>query len=240
MTSHHTAGTLDPGIHTSTSLFTEELFGHLPRADQRRWAHAYLQGLLTTRGKKSMRRLAATVSQSRTASQSLQQFINASPWEWDPARQELTRWIERRTDVRAWTIGCAVLPKRGDHSVGVHRRFVTSAGRVVNCQVGLGLFLATGRGEIPVDWHLLLRGPWCEDPELRQRARIPEETGKVPLWLQLGDMVASLGAHTSLAPAPLVADVSEYTDSAALARALDGREFVITVPGSLPVLPEGH
>ncbi|MGW7595457.1 transposase, partial [Streptomyces rubiginosohelvolus] len=55
----------------SLPAFARGLFDHLPRADQRRWAHIYLEGLLNTPGKKSVRRIAETVSGSPTASQSL-------------------------------------------------------------------------------------------------------------------------------------------------------------------------
>ncbi|GAA1144896.1 hypothetical protein F4556_002863 [Kitasatospora gansuensis] len=243
MTAHHTSGTLTPSVHSgsfSTYAFTEELFDQLPRADQRRWAHTYLEGLLTTAGKKSVRRMAAAVSGSRTASQSLQQFVNASPWEWSPIRRELIRWVEQYTTPRAWTIACAVLPKRGDHSVGVHRRFVPAAGRAVNCQIGVGLFLSTGHGELPVDWRLLLPGAWSEQPELRQRARVPEEAPHGPIWAHARDLVEELARHTGAASVPVIADMGECTEVAALIRGLGDRDFVIAVPGSLQVVPGGH
>lgn len=80
------------------------LFGHLHRSDQQRWGHVYLQGLLRTDGKKTVRRMAAVVTGSEAASTSLHQFVNASPWEWAPARGELARWAARSLPVRAWTL----------------------------------------------------------------------------------------------------------------------------------------
>lgn len=50
----------------SVSRVADDLFGHLPRADQRRWAEAYLRALLTTPGRKSIRRLADAISNSPT------------------------------------------------------------------------------------------------------------------------------------------------------------------------------
>ncbi|MET7619237.1 transposase [Streptomyces sp. NPDC005408] len=233
-------------VHSPTSVdvervitFADDLFAHLHRADQRRWAHTYLLGLLTVQGKKSVRRLAAAVTNSPTASQSLHQFINASPWAWQPARRELTRWVEQRLQPRAWTIGTAVLPKRGEHSCGVHRRFVPSLGRVVNCQVGIGLFLSDGRQEIPVDWRLLIPGQWS-DHQLRRRAKIPDRVQPFPIWAHVLDLVDSQADRTSLAPVPLVANLRECQETGRLIRGLRqrGRDFVIAVPGSLPVLPE--
>ncbi|MEU3773170.1 transposase [Streptomyces sp. NPDC032472] len=228
-------------MDTALDGYTERLFGHLPRADQRRWAQAYLQGLLTTPGKKSVRRLAASVSASPTASQSLQQFINASPWDWDQARLELLHWVEERHPVHAWTIGQAVLPKRGEHSVGVHRRFDPAAGRTVNGQFGLGLFLSLGATSVPVDWRLMLPEAWTDDPGQRRRARItPGIAHRAPEALVL-ELVESIAAHTSAAHAPVVADLSRLTGAAALLGALArrGHDFLVSVPPTLTVRAAG-
>ncbi|MYV77712.1 transposase [Streptomyces sp. SID1046] len=223
---------------TALADFTERLFGHLPRADQRRWARVYLQGLLTTPGKKSVRRLAASVTESPTASQSLQQFINASPWDWNPARTELLRWVEERHPVRAWTIGQVCFPKRGEHSVGVHRRFDPVAGRIVNCQLGFCLFLSLDDGmSVPVDWRLALPEAWVTDPVLRRRARIsPEAVHQAPEALVL-ELVDSIAARTSSAHPPVVADLSRLAGAAALIGVLGrrGHDFLVSVPPTLAV-----
>ncbi|MFG2979585.1 IS701 family transposase [Streptomyces sp. NPDC048331] len=222
---------------TALADFTERLFGHLPRADQRRWARVYLQGLLTTPGKKSVRRLAASVTESPTASQSLQQFINASPWDWDPARTELLRWVEERHSVRAWTIGQVCFPKRGEHSVGVHRRFDPVAGRMVNCQLGFCLFLSLDGMSVPVDWRLALPEAWVADPVLRRRARIsPRAVHQAPEALVL-ELVDSIAARTSSARPPVVADLSRLGSAAALIGVLGrrGQDFLVSVPPTLAV-----
>lgn len=231
-----------PSSPPTVASFAEELFAHLPRADQRRWAESYLHGLLVTPGKKSMRRLAAAVSSSPTACQSLQQFVNASPWDWGPARHELTRWIENRRTAQAWTIAPAVLPKRGDHSVGVHRRFVPALGRTVNCQLGLGLFHSAAGEHLPSDWRLLLPDQWTDDPELRDRARIPAPVRHRPLWADALDLVATTAARSSVTPVPVVMDMSELPNAPRLAAGLStqGREFVIAVQENMNVISGSH
>lgn len=226
----------------SMPAFTERVFEGLPRMDQRRWAQMYVQSLLTTPGKKSVRRLAAAVSDSPTASQSLHQFVNASPWDWTPVRSELARWAEQEATPRAWLLDLAVLRKRGEHSCGVHRRFVPSTGRSVTCQVGVGGFLATGEGAVPVDWRLLLPGSWTKDPERRQRTRIPEDAGQRSLEQHALDVVDTLAGATRSAPVPVVADLGESAGAARLVRGLSqrGRDFVVAVPGSLQVLAGRH
>src|SRR5690349_2280923 len=97
----------------------QRLFAHLPRADQRRRADVYVKGLLTTPGKKTLRRIAASVTPSPTAPQSLQQFVNDSGWPWRPVRAELATWITEHTAAHAWTLSPVVIPKRGALSAGV-------------------------------------------------------------------------------------------------------------------------
>ncbi|MFF8458493.1 IS701 family transposase [Streptomyces albidoflavus] len=228
---------------TSISAYAETVFGHLRRADQRRWAAAYVRGLLTTPGRKSARRLAAQLRAGATGAQSLHQFANASPWDWTPARHELLHLTERRTQVRAWTIGVAVLPKRGNHSCGVHQHFVRSSGRTVNCQVGIGLFLSSDTAHIPADWRLQLPEKWLDDDELRARTRIPEDVRhRSPAGHAL-HLVDSLTAVSGRAQVPVVADTSHHpTSGALLATELTarGRDSVIAVPHGLRVVPEGQ
>ncbi|WP_367318525.1 IS701 family transposase [Streptomyces sp. HUAS ZL42] len=221
----------------SLPAFARRLFEHLPRADQRRWAHIYLEGLLTAPGKKSVRRIAAAASESPTAAQSLQKFVNTSPWDWMPVREKLTRWVEQQLPLRAMVIDQAILRKRGQHSCGVHRRYLASTGRSVTCQVGVGAFLASDDAALPVDWSLLLPRVWTADPLRRARARIPDEARAWPFAthvLELADPGAT-GARSRL---PVVADLDSSSGaSVAIGRlALKEREFVIAVPGNLKIV----
>lgn len=229
---------------TSLPVFAERIFGCLPRADQRRWAHAYVQGLLTTPGKKSVRRLAEAVSDSPAASQSLHQFVNASPWDWNPVRAELSRLVERHTTPLAWVVDQAVLRKRGAHSCGVHRRFLPATGRSVTCQVGIGLFLASEESTVPVDWRLLLPGSWTKDPERRTRTRVPADVGPRPAEQHALDLVDSLCEVTRTAPLPVVCDLDPVTlpGVSALVQGLArrGRDFVVPVPDNLQVMVGRH
>ncbi|AWK12614.1 transcriptional regulator [Streptomyces spongiicola] len=229
---------------TSLPVFAERIFECLPRADQRRWAQAYVQSLLTTSGKKSVRRLAAAISSSPATSQSLHQFVNASPWDWMPVRAELTRWAEQQMTPRAWVLGQAVLRKRGEHSCGVHRRFLPSTGRSVTCQLGVGVFLSSYDQALPVDWRLLLPGSWTRDPGRRVRTRIPDGVGPRSVEQHALDLVDALTAASRTAPLPVVADLEAVggTSAEALVRglALRGRDFAVAVPDTLQVAVGRH
>ncbi|WP_078970291.1 transposase [Streptomyces natalensis] len=221
----------------SLGNFTSQIFRHLTRVDQHRLAKMYLAALLATPGKKSIRRLADTVSASPATAQSMRQFVNLSPWDWNPVLRELTTWAERHGSVPAWTIGRALLPKRGEQTVGVHRYFDPVSGRTLNCQVGLGLFLRVGTTHVPVEWRLLLPQPWADNRQLRQRARIPDTEYYRPLWAHALSLVDALAERT--APAPLVADMRDDPHVRPLIRALAqrGHHLVIAVPQHLEILP---
>lgn len=248
---HDAAPGAAPGAPDALHAFVAEIFERLPRADQRRWAHLYTRGLLMTPGRKTVRRLAASVSDSATAAQALHQFVNASPWDWEPVRARLADWVVRRSGPRALLLGTAVLPKRGDRSCGVHRRFVPQEGRTVNCQVGIGAFLAADRATVPVDWRLLLPGAWSADPQVRDRARVPEnaagtQDSGAAQALDLVDGVerslpgSGTGTDTEPDGVPVVADLVGFADTTALAAGLVARRrrFVVAVPGDLVVVPD--
>lgn len=231
------------GPHGSTFFgrFAADLFRQLPRADQRRWAEVYLQGLLTTPGKKTVRRMAAEVTDSATAAQALHQFINASPWEWEPIQTELMSWVERQTRPRAWTIAPVVLPKRGAQSCGVHRRFIPQTGRTVNCQIGIGAFLSSDTGDLPVAWNMLLPGEWS-DAARRRRARIPGPARAASPAEGVLELLNSLAPRRSDESIPVVADLVGYLDTCALIHGLveRGHDFVIAVPDNLQLQPGSH
>ncbi len=222
--------------------FTETIFSSLKRADQRRWAQAYVEALLTTPGKKSVRRLAETVSTSATAVQSLRQLVSLSPWDWGAVLCALTRWADQYGPAPVCAIGRAVLPKRGENSVGVHRYFDHSSGRTLNGQLGLGAFMCFGPVQVPVDWRLHLPAPWAEDEQLRRRARIPDNMPYRPIWAQVLQLVDTLGARTASMSSTVVANLSSVPDLSLLAHGLGrrGRNFVLAVPPNLPVLPAGE
>ncbi|MCX5055505.1 transposase [Streptomyces sp. NBC_00201] len=214
----------------------QRLFAHLPRADQRRWAGVYLKGLLATQGKKSLRRIAASVTPSPTAAQSLQQFVNDSAWRWRPVRAELARWVAEHTAAHAWTLSPVVIPKRGELSAGVHRRFVPAFGRTVNCQLAVGAFLSGDLGDLSVDWRLYLPRRWTEDAALRHQARIPEPTGHATaadLCLALADQLPRITPEMP----PVVVHTDGHIDAVVVIEGLGARglDWVVGVPDSLPL-----
>ncbi|MER5732495.1 transposase [Streptomyces sp. NPDC002138] len=227
----------------TADLLARRLFHCLPRTDQRRWAGAYLSGLLGTPGKKSVRNMARSTAALGAASQSLHQVVNASTWDWNPVRRELAAWCGEQAGVRALRMVPVVIPKRGQCSAGVHRRFDPAGGRTLSCQLALGLFLVTDLGSVPVDWRLCLPGRWSEDDELCERARIPaaaRTAPAAPAGLGLDQAAEAAAAHAVAAGVPVVAEAATEApaDAVRLIAGLAGRSlgFAVSVPPGTPVL----
>jgi hypothetical protein len=137
----------------------------------------------------------------------------------------------------------------------VSRQFLPALGRTINCQVGLGLFLASRDAGIPVNWRLRLSGRWDEDELLRKRAHIPTEEVSQPVWRYALDMLDEARDEWEMPNVPVVMDVTR-TDGNALATALQNRgmPFMLKVDEAFevrgiqqprgmaaePVLPVGH
>lgn len=192
--------------------FLDDIFTPLHRAEQRRWARAYLRGLLRATGKKTLRRIAHTESLPATAAQGLHQFINASPWAWEPVRRRLAQGIAAHTTPYAWTVAELVIPKRGEHSVGVHRQIDTATGLTVNCQRAVGLFLAADTGCFPVAWSLVLDDGWARDRLRRRRARIPDAETARPVRAYVLDHAADVVEQPRLPGLPWVLDLTRCED----------------------------
>ena len=65
--------------------FAEEMFEPMARKDQRRWGEVYLRGLMLDGKRKSIEPMAASLEDGDE--QCLQQFVNQSPWDWQPVRR---------------------------------------------------------------------------------------------------------------------------------------------------------
>lgn len=221
--------------------FVREMFGSLSRTDQRRWAETYLRGLLLGGGTKELRKITQEIL-TESGTQSIQQFINQSPWDWVPVRSRLGSYVDESVRKHAWIAKTVVIPKRGQHSVGVEKRFVPEQGRVLNCQVGVGLFAATDFVSVPVDWRIALSRRWVDDEVRRVKARIPHAERPKSQWAYVLEMLDEMWLDWRLAPAPLGMDMRmERNIWPAVDELLARRvEFVLEIGGSVNALAGPH
>lgn len=145
--------------HRSDELdaFQAALLDSLPRSDQRRHGRLYIEGLLATEGRKTIRKIALSIADD-AAVQRLHHFIRHSTWDWMPVRRVLAAQVDGAIRPAAWVARPMVVPKSGRASIGVARRFIAPLSRELNCQLAFGLWLASEAAAVPVDWNLVLDG----------------------------------------------------------------------------------
>lgn len=230
----HTRSTT-PGNPALTEL-CHAIFDPLPRSDQRRWASVYVKGLVTVPGRKSIRRIAAQVD-GRSAEQSLQQFVNQSPWDWAPVRQALARTVEAVATPCAWVVDGVEFPKHGASSVGVAVQYVPAARRAVNCQLAMATWLVGEAGSVPVNWRLMLPRCWDGDPDRRRKAHVPDREVHRPEWEHVLCSVDEMIEAWDLEPQPVVADRRHDRDVDPLVRGLEQRGlcFALRITDRTPI-----
>ena len=157
----------------------------------------------------------------------VQQFLADSPW--DPA--VVVRAVAERVvpaiDVEAWVLDDTGFPKDGKHSPGVKRQYSGTLGKIGNCQIGVSVHAVGSRGTVPLGWALYLPEDWCEDPERRRKAKIPDEV-VFKTKPELGVELVERAAGWEIAQAPVLGDCA-YGENTELRERLDaaGREYVL-------------
>ncbi|MFI1940711.1 IS701 family transposase [Streptomyces purpureus] len=193
------------------------LFARFPRRDQRVKAGQYLRGLLTAQGRKSIRNIAAQIG-GPAAEQSLHHFISSSTWDWRPMRAALAGYVEQNSCPQAWVVRSMPIPKAGEHSVGVDRRFDPERGQVFRGQQAFGVWLASEELSVPVNWRLFLPDPWVKDRTRRDRAEVPEEAGEETLEECAVAAALDTAAWQDITRKPLLVDIRGGAARAALCR----------------------
>src|ERR671911_627485 len=170
-------------LRDELTAFLDDLTGDLGRADRRRWAVAYVRGLLLDGDRKSAgamaQRLAAIDRPARDYEQGLQQFLTDSPWADRPVRDRLARWAAGRAGrgERFVVVDDTGFPKKGRHSVGVAPQYSGSIGAVGNCQVAVTVQLAAAGAVVCLDAELYLPESWAADPDRCAAAGVPDGVG---------------------------------------------------------------
>jgi hypothetical protein len=206
------------------SPLCKDMFATFARSDQRRWGEIYVRGLLTTSGRKSVRNICDQLVGKR-AEQGLQQFVNQSPWEDGPVRRTLAQRLAQVIEPQAWVVKEMVFPKNGASSVGVARQFAQSAGRMLNCQLGIAVFLAGPGGTCPVNWRLLLPRSWDDDPVRRRLAHLPDDERYQPRWQHVLDAIDEMTVDWGLDAVPVLGDLGREPHVEAVLRGLEQRRI---------------
>src|SRR5918994_1523350 len=151
--------------------------GRFARAEPRRRALAYLRGLLANVGRKNGWQLAEHAGE-RTPD-GMQRLLATADWDPDRVRDDLRAYVVEHLGEEAavLVVDETGFLKKGMTSVGVQRQYSGTAGKVDNCQLGVFLAYASGKGRTFIDRELYLPERWTDDPERCRAARVPEQVG---------------------------------------------------------------
>ena len=217
------------------SDYCEFVLGSLSRVDQRRLGEIYIRGLLTVEGRRSIKQIAAEIGGS--SDQSLQQFVNQSPWDPQPVRQRVAEVMADVLKPEAWILDEIAFTKHGQHSAATERQFVPSRGRVANCQLGAVAMLACQHANVPVNWRLAIPPSWDVDTHRRSRAHIPPDQRHRPYWYYQVEMLDDMLGEWGIALAPVIVDATYHKTAVyPLLTALENRglEYLVEVSGGVP------
>jgi SRSO17 transposase len=143
------------------------------RREPREQAQKYLRGLLAPIGRKNGWQLAEAVGDS--GPDGTQRLLFGAEWDADVARDELQAFVIERfgTEDGIVFVDESGFLKQGRHSAGVKRQYSGTAGKTVNCQVGVFLGYAGRGGQALVDRRLFLPEDWSLDRPRCEAAKIP-------------------------------------------------------------------
>jgi SRSO17 transposase len=209
-----------------------QIGGRFARAEPRRRVLAYLRGLLGNVGRKNGWQLAEHAGE-RTPD-GMQRLLATADWDPDLVRDDLRGYVvEHLGDPGAvLVVDETGFLKKGTTSVGVQRQYSGTAGKVDNCQLGVFLAYASGKGRGFIDRELYLPKAWTEDRARCRAARVPEQVG-FRTKPQLARVMLERALEAGV-PASWVTADEVYGQDPALRGWLEGRQmaYVLAINSS--------
>src|SRR5215210_2579850 len=159
------------------------------RAEPRRQAGLYLEGLLSAAKRKNGWQLAEQAGLERPYR--MQSLLGRSRWDADALRDLCRDYVIEHLGAAdgVLIVDETGFLKKGEHSVGVARQYSGTAGRIENAQIGVFLTYASGKGHALIDRELYLPEAWCDAPDKRAEAAIPDEVAFATKPALAGQMI---------------------------------------------------
>src|SRR5215208_4955845 len=216
------------------------LSDHFARSEVRQRAQDYLRGLLSEAERKNSWQLAEVAGNATPYG--IQHLLGRASWDAHAVRDDLREYvIEHLADAESALESCLIVDetgfiKKGEQSVGVKRQYTGTVGKRENCQVGVFLAYASGRGQAFIDRELYLPEEWALDKERRQRAGVPDEVGMRTKPELAKEMLRRALVDGGVKASWVVAD-SVYGDSRRLGMFLEEKEqpYVLALSGKAHV-----
>lgn len=217
--------------------FVDHFKIELGRSERRHWCGMYLSGLMVDGERKSIQPMAARLGCGDE--QSMSQFVNQSPWAFEPVQERLrTLLLERLKPESGFLIlDDTTFPKKGNHSVGVSHQYCGALGKQANCQSLVSWHFASPDAHFPLRAELYLPASWTSDSRRMKKAGVPERRvhfqEKWRLALELLDSFRADLPHQAV-----LCDAG-YGQSKEFLHALDERKepFIASVPSTMSFWP---
>lgn len=169
-------------LHTSINGWQERFvaffaifFTDLARAEVYAAAQSYLIGLLMHLNAKNCWSIAE--AGGATNPQAHQRLLRKAKWDEEAFSKGRRNYIIEHygTDDGLFILDETGFLKNGDKSVGVHRQYVGTTGKLENSQVAVFSVYASSYGRVFYDSRLFLPEKWARDDERREQAGVPED-----------------------------------------------------------------
>jgi SRSO17 transposase len=210
----------------------------------------YCQGLgFETEAKTALGLAGAMMPDSIQATrQRMQRALQLGRFDHGQVFERLQQTVFESGRMQAYCIDDTGIAKKGDVSVGVHRQYSGTLGKVGNCQVIVSLHGVSDSFGACLGLQLYLPESWCEDALRREQAKVPKGISFQRKWeIALGLLdAARMGGGPTL---PVVADAG-YGDSRDFREGLRARglKYVVGVssqtsvwwPETTLVVPRRH
>jgi SRSO17 transposase len=140
---------------TDLAAYADSFLSDFSRKDQARWAHRYLQGLVSAHPRKSIEPMALAHG---FPIRSMQAFIGASTWRTAPLVQRHQQLVAQTLgeDDAVILVDESGMPKQGQHSAAVAPQYCGALGKLANCQVGVFVGYASRKGYTLLDGQLFV------------------------------------------------------------------------------------
>ena len=183
----------------------------------------YISGLLADIPRKTFAGIAEAVV--GVSDEQLQGLLTDAKWDHDAFnRQRVGIMIERATaGDGVLDIDDSGMARKGNCCVGTARQYSGTLGKVDNCQVFVTSHYADPYYSWPVEARLYLPESWCNTPERRQRAHVPDDVTfqtKIEIGLALVDQALEMGV-----PFTAVTSDGAYGDNPNFLDGLDERRL---------------
>jgi len=216
------------GCRRRLGSFMERYVPLFYRKEQGHNARIVVEGLLSGLERKTAEPIAREHGVPRKP---IQFFVGSGKWDDEAVMAELRHHVvETLGDPQGVIVfDPSAFPKKGTHSCGVARDWCGRLGKVENCQIGLFMAYATGRGQGPLDRRLYLSREWAADRVRRAECHVPAEVKFQERWRMALEM---LDRHGASIPHRAVAADDEFGRVAAFRAGLRDRQeaYVLDVP----------